>query len=270
MAEESSPRMKEFLVAAINSALELGIGTPEDVLFHVTPDVLSQHLPRPLWARLITACLGAPKVNAALVVDTIGMTNLCEHMPGTIMWNVLSDIGQRALGRMGTVLQPMPTSKSQPTATAASDSRPTALPQAPQPGQPPQPPPPGDGRGTSRPPFRSQVGAGAASRSAALSPGASSRRPQAPAQPPAPAQPMPPASALVGSRVTPPNRGTTSTDFEIDTDIRSENWKSKEVEVDDDLIEWAGSEETVTGGPDGFGSGTPLPGGLKPPPGGRR
>jgi hypothetical protein len=261
MADESNPRMKEFLVAAISSALELGIGTPEDVLFHVTPDVLSQHLPRPLWARLITACLGAPKVNAQLVVDTIGMTNLCEHMPGPVMWNVLHDIGLRALGKIGTVMQPMATAASKSQPTAASDSRPTALPQAPQPGQAPPPP------AASKPPFRSQVGAGAASRSAALSPGASSRRPQAPAAPPE--KPMPPASALVGSRVTPPNRGTTSTDFEIDTDIRAENWKSKEVEVDDDLIEWAGSEETVTGGPDGFGSGTPLPGGLKPPSGRR-
>jgi hypothetical protein len=59
-----------------------------------------------------------------------------------------------------------------------------------------------------------------------------------------------PASALVGSRVSPPSarRGTTATDFDIDTDVRAENWKTKDVEVDDDqLIDWSAAEETVAG-----------------------
>ena len=58
--------IKAFFVDALGGALDLGIGTPEDVLRHVTPDVLAQHLPRPLWARLLTACLGAPRVDAQL------------------------------------------------------------------------------------------------------------------------------------------------------------------------------------------------------------
>src|SRR5678815_1128979 len=109
--------MKEFLVSALGAALELGIGNADDVLVHVTPDVLSQHLPRPLWARLITACLGAPKVNAQLVVDTIGIPNLCEHIPQPLMWNVLADIGVRALGKStGAVVAAVPATatKSQP------------------------------------------------------------------------------------------------------------------------------------------------------------
>jgi hypothetical protein len=75
---------------------------------------------------------------------------------------------------------------------------------------------------------------------------------------PSPVTPQP-ASALVGSRVTPPSprRGTTATDFDIDTDVRAEAWKSKDVEVDDDqLIDWSSSEETVTTG-DGFGDRKP-------------
>src|SRR5215211_3702298 len=115
--------MKEFLVSALGSALELGIGTADDVLKHVTPDVLAQHLPRPLWARLITACLGASKVNAQLVVDTVGIPNLCEHVPHRIMWSVVADIGARSLGKStGAVATPIPApaNKSQPAGIPAA------------------------------------------------------------------------------------------------------------------------------------------------------
>jgi hypothetical protein len=72
----------------------------------VTTDVLAQHLPRPLWARLFTACLGAPKVDAQLVVETIGVPNLCEHVPTHIMWACLADIGNRSIGK-GVEEQPI-------------------------------------------------------------------------------------------------------------------------------------------------------------------
>jgi hypothetical protein len=90
--------VKAFFVDALGRALELELGTPDDVLRHVTPDILAQHLPRPLWARLLTACLGAPRVDARLVVDTIGVPNLCEHVPAHLIWAVIADIAERALG----------------------------------------------------------------------------------------------------------------------------------------------------------------------------
>ncbi|MBA3394693.1 MAG: hypothetical protein H0T89_18750 [Deltaproteobacteria bacterium] len=91
--------LKGFFVATLSSALELGIAKPEDLLRHATPDVLAAHLPRPLWARLLTACVGAPRVDALLVVETIGVANLCEHVPANLIWACIADIGHRALGR---------------------------------------------------------------------------------------------------------------------------------------------------------------------------
>jgi hypothetical protein len=89
--------IKAFFVATLSSALDLGIATPDDVLRHVTPDVLSTYLPRPLWARLLTAALGAPRVDAQLVVETIGVPNLCEHVPSALIWACVAEIGQRSL-----------------------------------------------------------------------------------------------------------------------------------------------------------------------------
>ncbi len=91
--------IKGFFVDALTAALDLGIGTPDDVIRHVTPDVLAAHLPRPLWARLFTACLGAPRVDAQLIVETIGVPNICEHVPAPIIWGCIAEIGARSLGK---------------------------------------------------------------------------------------------------------------------------------------------------------------------------
>jgi len=91
--------LKAFFVDAFAAALETGVATTDDILRHATPDVLSIHLPRPLWARLIAACLGAPRVDSRLVVETIGLPNLAEHIPAQLMWAVIAEVGARALGQ---------------------------------------------------------------------------------------------------------------------------------------------------------------------------
>lgn len=111
--------IKAFFVDALTAALELNIGTPDDVLRQVTPEVLSIHLPRPLWARLLTACLGAPRVDAQLIVETIGIPNLCEHVPSTIIWACIAEIGARSLGKTPDIAvapAPLPTTPAAPAA----------------------------------------------------------------------------------------------------------------------------------------------------------
>lgn len=109
---------RSFFVDALGSALELGIATPDDVLRHVTPDVLASHLPRPLWARLLTACVGAPRVDAQLVVETIGVANLCEHVPEATLWVCIAEIAERALSGAA----PSASATSRPVSRATSSS----------------------------------------------------------------------------------------------------------------------------------------------------
>ncbi|HEX7839790.1 MAG TPA: hypothetical protein VF469_20080, partial [Kofleriaceae bacterium] len=112
--------LKAFFVAALSSALDLGIATPDDVLRHVTPDVLAIHLPRPLWARLLTACVGAPHVDALLVVETIGVPNLCEHIPAPVIWSCIEELAHRALGGVVVAAPTAGASSSRPNAAAAA------------------------------------------------------------------------------------------------------------------------------------------------------
>src|SRR5262249_14918317 len=117
------------------------------VLGHITPEVLSQHLPRPLWARLLTACLGAPKVDAQLVIETIGVPNLCEHVPTAIVWGCLADIAGSALvgsardGVPAPVPAAVPKQSSQPAQIPLAAAPPETAPRRPTPQ--PQPAVPG-------------------------------------------------------------------------------------------------------------------------------
>ena len=138
-----------FFTAALSTALEQGQATAQDLLAFVTPDVLSVHLPRPLWTRLLTSSLGAPALSPAEVVDTLGIPNLCEHVPAPILWRCLATIASRSLdgavaapadrpsGRSGRTAPPPP-AVSAPPPSAASSAGSAA---APTPGASASPPP---------------------------------------------------------------------------------------------------------------------------------
>jgi hypothetical protein len=253
--------LKPFFVATLSSALDLGIAVPDDVIRHVTPDVLAAHLPRPLWARLLTACVGAPHVDAQLVVETIGVPNLCEHVPAPIIWACIEELAQRALG--GVVLAPAPAAPgSRPnSASTAPVSRPIPL-------STPPPPPPTEPRLTPPAPVTvgpsipAPISGGDADGDAArgrVAPGqrfrpsntglgrlatGSTRRPQAQAAP-APAEP-------IAERPTPMprvKRGQTESDFDLETFVGGkDDWKNALAVEDEQLVDWSAADETVTTG----------------------
>lgn len=234
-----------FFTVALSTALEQGLATAEDVLAFATPEVLSTHVPRPLWARLLTASLGTPGLTAADVVDTLGVANIATHVPGPILWACVQTIGQRALdgaeptapraaARSVRAAVPPP-----PAAPAVAAPAPVAPPPEPVVAPPPiMPPSPaaaaraqadvevdsaleslelGDDAPAYRPP---PAPPGQASRALA---GASSRRPQrrSVAPEPGPAAPEPDASRA------------SSRDLDV---------------LDEQLVEWNANEETK-GGP---------------------
>lgn len=255
--------IKAFFVAALSSALELGVAAPEDVLRHVTPDVLSIHLPRPLWARLLTAALGAPHVDATLIVETIGVPNLCEHIPSTIMWACLAEVGQRALAG-GVPAQPSakaapgkaPLLVSSPPPEIKRDTPPRGTPVAVAAAPIPKPAegladvvaalesderqaaPAGRGRTPTGQRFRQNPTG--ISRLGAIN----TRRPQAPVT--AADEPT-----RTGAAPTPPGakprRGETEADesYAVDAEVK-DDWKSSLAVEDEQLVDWQASEATQT------------------------
>lgn len=273
--------IKPFFVDALAGAIDLGVGTPEDVLRHVTPDVLAKHLPRPLWARLITACLGAPQVNATLVIETIGIPNLAEHIPASIIWGCIADIAARALGRPteaekvaaaatasafaarktaptrppppGAVLAPPPDER--PTATGPLQAAPVAIgPSIPAPSPTAAVNQPladliteleQDGQSDPRPGLRPRSPTSPRFRQSNTSPGRGplgARRPQAAATP---APQMPQGTGTIGR--TPRRSGTELSEAETETAVENADWRGREIAVDDSqLVDWQSDNSTAS------------------------
>ena len=72
--------------------------SPEDVIRHITMDVLAHHLPVALKARLLTAALESEVMNAMLVLDTLGVDALAEHAPAHLLWECVAAAAKRSLG----------------------------------------------------------------------------------------------------------------------------------------------------------------------------
>jgi len=275
--------IKAFFVATLTSALDLGIATPDDVLRHATADVLSIHLPRPLWARLLTAALGAPRLDAQLIIDTVGVPNLCEHIPSSIIWACVAEIGQRALS--GAPAQPI-SRQAAATPPSGVKSIPLAAPppevkrEAPPPEPKREPLPDIKREAPARVPAAPAAAAapapklsdGLADVAAALeaderelSPSGRARSNTGPRfrqagtgigrlaaintrrpQAPAPA-PEEPARAAASSAARPARRGAGEVEgaYELESEVK-EDWKSSLAVEDEQLVDWQGGEETQT------------------------
>ncbi|HEY1812244.1 MAG TPA: hypothetical protein VGG74_07790 [Kofleriaceae bacterium] len=242
--------VKAFFVDALGGALELGVGTPDDVLRHVTPDILATHLPRPLWARLFTACLGAPKVDAQLVIETIGIANLCEHVPSAIIWACIAEMGARSLGLAYTA-PPPPVVLTRASLTSSPPTRPTPPPMTSVVAPPPSAEPAGEAKPVNEPladliteleaddrpitPTRARTSTAQRFRQSntgigRLGANNQQRRPMASASPPAP------------STSKPRRTGTEVEDAETEG---GPEWKSREIAVDDSqLVDWQAAETT--------------------------
>ena len=264
-----------FLVDALTAALELGVATPADILRHLTPALLAAHLPRPLWARLLTACLGAPRVDPQLVLETVGIANLCTHLPAPLVWGCLAELGARALGGAlptapSTFVASAPvTSASAPAVAATPAATPLAI------GSPPEPRPvapeprPVLAANIPLPSIEPRSEAAEAERAAALPTRARTptsqrfrqtgtglgritagqRRPQAQASTPETAPDHALGSGIVAEIARHVRRGETEVEVVApveSSDVRTpDEWRSQLV-VDDELVDWPTNESTAT------------------------
>jgi hypothetical protein len=257
--------VKAFFSEALGQALELGIGTPEDVLKHVTPDLLATYLPKPLWARLLTACLGASRVDATLVVETIGIPNLCEHIPAAVIWQCISEIAARSLGQAYTAPPPIVTRPTAQVVEPASSSGSMLAPppeaiEAPvalgtSPGSVgPSIPSPVNGpladlitelEADDRPitPTRGRTPTSQRFRQSNTGIGRLGQSQQTASQPP-PVQPRRPQATATGSASSSGRPRRTGTEVE---DVEVDSSREKEIAVDDSqLVDWQSTETTQT------------------------
>lgn len=92
---------RKFLRAALAAGIECRTITPDDILRHLTPEVLAEHLPVALRAKLIATALRANKLSPSLLVETVSVQDLAEHMPEHLLWRCIAVAAERGLGSQG-------------------------------------------------------------------------------------------------------------------------------------------------------------------------
>jgi hypothetical protein len=88
---------RTFLRQALAAGLDCGTVSPEDVLRHATADVLAGSLPADQKAKLLAASLAATAMTPALVVETLTVEILAEHIPEPVLWACLAEAAERSL-----------------------------------------------------------------------------------------------------------------------------------------------------------------------------
>lgn len=267
---------RSFLEKLVASGLDYGTISTDDVLRYAEPAVLAEFLPVPLKARLLEACLAAEVMDTELVVQTLGVDELAEHLPMHVLWACVAQCAGRALG--DTAASDGRDSKG---ASASSDASKTASKGG---GAKPAPESekksngvtePAPGKGPTRPP------------TAPPKPNVKAKpsRPNKPEGTPDKKPGIPPIgrpSAVASAKKRPvtagrgfPGRSPTapvipSNEFDIDTDVGDDDWGVDDIvevveeaavvgaeplddtRLNEGLSDWKTDEETVTRG-DGNG-----------------
>ncbi len=77
---------RRWLCAILEDGLRLGVLEPADLLRHATPSVLATDLPPTMVASLLQAGLSGGGFNPEVVVSTLGVPALAEHVPLPVLW----------------------------------------------------------------------------------------------------------------------------------------------------------------------------------------
>jgi len=83
---------REFLRRGLASALASGVMTAKDVVEYIDASVIG-HLPDSLTTKLLEAALSAGKLDAQLVVDTLGTEAIAKHAPTAAVWSCFVKAG---------------------------------------------------------------------------------------------------------------------------------------------------------------------------------
>jgi hypothetical protein len=93
----ASPTDREqWLAVVLAAALDNDIMTPEDVLHHVSPEILAAHLPPDVMSNVLASSLKAGVMTAEVILQTAGPDVLSRYIPPNILWSSIQAASRRA------------------------------------------------------------------------------------------------------------------------------------------------------------------------------
>jgi hypothetical protein len=91
-----SEQREAWFAKVMASGLEHQIFNPSDVLAHVSPDVLAQHLPPDLLSKVLASSLAAGAMTPDRVLETVTPQMLAKHIPHDVLWACVQAAAARA------------------------------------------------------------------------------------------------------------------------------------------------------------------------------
>ena len=88
--------VQNFLTQAVKSGIETEQLSASNLLEHATPSVLAANLPNELAASLLQASLEAGSMSPELIIDTLGVEALAEHLPAKALWACVCEVAGSA------------------------------------------------------------------------------------------------------------------------------------------------------------------------------
>ncbi len=89
---------RKFLEVVLASGLHNGVLAPADLIRHAPPAVLAERLTVRQKAKLLAAGLAAGKMSPQLILDTVGIEGLVEHVPAGVLWACVAEMAGTSLG----------------------------------------------------------------------------------------------------------------------------------------------------------------------------
>jgi hypothetical protein len=85
---------RRWLTTLLEEGMRLGVLEPADLLRHMTPSVLATDLPPSMVAKLLQTGLSGGAFSPDVVVSTLGVPALAEHLPFLVLWGCVQQAAE--------------------------------------------------------------------------------------------------------------------------------------------------------------------------------
>ena len=91
----SSSRQRWFS-HILDSGLTENIFGPDDVLGHVTTEIMANHLPPEVMSKVLQSSLAAGAMTPDRVLETLTPEVLAEHIPLPVLWKCVAEAAEKS------------------------------------------------------------------------------------------------------------------------------------------------------------------------------
>ncbi len=92
----SNDARQRWFSQIFQSGLEFEIFGPSEILDHVTPEVMANHLPPAVMSQVLQLSLSAGAMTPEGVLETVNPDLLARHIPHEVLWKCVVEAAEKS------------------------------------------------------------------------------------------------------------------------------------------------------------------------------